>query len=464
MINLRGKQQEVLNLPYDGHNVVLGVAGSGKSVCAVYRASYLDKVTKEPVLLLSYNNSLVNYLDDVSEGLLNNVNLKTFHKFAIEYLKSFGLLGYNQIVSNDWKKEKLIMDAISSVVSRIGVNSTLDRTEFIIEEIKWMQRIGALQRDEYENIERIGRGDSRLLKENRKYIFDVFEEYMRLRALQGYRYDWDDIAYYFYKDAEDRTFKPQYKHILIDEGQDFSPAMIKSIVNYSQNNGSIIFFGDSAQQIYGNKISWRKSGLQIRKVYNLDENHRNTAQIERLANEIRKSMNLSDEEITLNTKSLSNGELPNLYKFSSQSQEISFAVKKSRELSKNESVAVIFRTNRDISDFCDTLIKENISFVRVDREAKGYQKNKGVFVGTYYSMKGLEFDSVIIPYCTNDKLFDESRLKALESEAEMNIEIAKLLYVAVTRAKRRLYITYSNEIASIFPHTKNLVNLISDGD
>ena len=29
---LKGKQQEVLNLPYDGHGIVCGVAGSGKAI------------------------------------------------------------------------------------------------------------------------------------------------------------------------------------------------------------------------------------------------------------------------------------------------------------------------------------------------------------------------------------------------------------------------------------------------
>lgn len=39
MFKLRGKQQEILNLSYSGHNIVLGPAGSGKSVCAVQRAN-----------------------------------------------------------------------------------------------------------------------------------------------------------------------------------------------------------------------------------------------------------------------------------------------------------------------------------------------------------------------------------------------------------------------------------------
>lgn len=62
MFKLKGKQQEVLYLPQNGHGVICGVAGSGKSVCAVMRAKYIQELTKGRVLLLTYNNSLINYM------------------------------------------------------------------------------------------------------------------------------------------------------------------------------------------------------------------------------------------------------------------------------------------------------------------------------------------------------------------------------------------------------------------
>ncbi|MBE6069355.1 MAG: DNA helicase [Clostridium lundense] len=463
MLKLRGKQQEVLNLPYDGHNVVLGVAGSGKSVCATQRSAFLSKVTEEKVLLLSFNNSLVNYLDDISKGYLSNVSLRTYHSFATEYMRQNGLLHGNEILTKDWEKESLIKEAIECIKRRIGNNSTLERREFIIEEIKWMQRIGALERTNYENIERLGRGNTRLLKENRKYIFDVYEEYIQLRAKKGYRYDWDDISYYFYMDANERSFTGKYKHIIIDEGQDFSPAMIKSIVAYMKKNGSVLFFGDTAQQIYGNKISWKKSGLNIRKVYNLDENYRNTIEIEYLANEIRNNMALAEEEITNNTNSLSKGEIPSLISFNNEIEEFNFVAAKAKELSNDGSIAVVFKKNNDVIEFTSKLDREKIPYTKVDRDTKNFANLKGIFVGTYYSTKGLEFDSVIIPYCTDSHLIDNGRALALDSEQEVNSEVSKLLYVAVTRAKKRLLITYTNEVVRVFPKNKNLYKSVKGG-
>lgn len=52
----RGKQLEVLDLKPEGHNVVLGTAGSGKTTLAIYRAIYLATLDdKERVLLVTFN-------------------------------------------------------------------------------------------------------------------------------------------------------------------------------------------------------------------------------------------------------------------------------------------------------------------------------------------------------------------------------------------------------------------------
>ena len=108
---LKGKQQEVLNLPYDGHGIVCGVAGSGKSYCAVKRARFLKDVTMEKVLLLTFNNSLINYMVDKADDLLNDINVTTYHKFITNCMRQNGLIGYNEILSYENKKNKYIEEA-----------------------------------------------------------------------------------------------------------------------------------------------------------------------------------------------------------------------------------------------------------------------------------------------------------------------------------------------------------------
>ena len=95
----RGKQREVIELPIRGHNVVLGVAGSGKSVCALQRAKYIRNTNinsqvsnlfspnphiNNNILVLSYNKTLATYLSEMSreQDSFAKIEVKTYHSFA----------------------------------------------------------------------------------------------------------------------------------------------------------------------------------------------------------------------------------------------------------------------------------------------------------------------------------------------------------------------------------------------
>ncbi len=66
--------------------------------------------------------------------------------------------------------------------------------------------------------------------------------------------------------------------------------------------------------------------------------------------------------------------------------------------------------------------------------------NEKIMISTIHKAKGLEFENVIIPACTDDNY--PSYFAKKEGE-EAIIENARLLYVAMTRAKKRLLITSS---------------------
>lgn len=69
----------------------------------------------------------------------------------------------------------------------------------------------------------------------------------------------------------------------------------------------------------------------------------------------------------------------------------------------------------------------------------------------YQSAKGLEFDTVFAPYCSESRIPDQDKITALEDREEALSEECKLIYVAVTRAKRGLVISYSGQSAEIIP-------------
>ena len=64
MIYLNPEQDKLVRLDSRGHLLIRGVAGSGKTTIALYRAkylseNYLDMFTANKILVLTYNRTLV---------------------------------------------------------------------------------------------------------------------------------------------------------------------------------------------------------------------------------------------------------------------------------------------------------------------------------------------------------------------------------------------------------------------
>lgn len=67
----------------DGHRVIHGVAGSGKTMILGYRCVYLAQTSSKPILVLCYNTSLAGRLKQVLETrcLSDKVSVSEFtHK------------------------------------------------------------------------------------------------------------------------------------------------------------------------------------------------------------------------------------------------------------------------------------------------------------------------------------------------------------------------------------------------
>ena len=141
---------------------------------------------------------------------------------------------------------------------------------------------------QYLLIERKGRG-SALNKTERETTYNILEEYRKTRQSLGYTFDWDDMAMTLNDEFSADQSARLYRHIIIDEGQDFSPEMVKALVAYMPNNGSLTYFADMAQQIYGKSLRWKDYALQpIGGAYTLKENYRSTPEIIAFAQEIAK--------------------------------------------------------------------------------------------------------------------------------------------------------------------------------
>jgi len=94
LIRVMDLQQEQLarNLG-EGHRVIHGVAGSGKTLILGYRAEQLAKMLQKPILVLCYNVALSSKLASVmkEKRLAEKVNVKTFHSWCVEQLRLYNV-------------------------------------------------------------------------------------------------------------------------------------------------------------------------------------------------------------------------------------------------------------------------------------------------------------------------------------------------------------------------------------
>ncbi|WP_054743957.1 3'-5' exonuclease [Cellulosilyticum ruminicola] len=121
---------------------------------------------------------------------------------------------------------------------------------------------------------------------------------------------------------------------------------------------------------------------------------------------------------------------------------------------KTSKVAILVRTRelvRKIQRFM-----HDINDYQVLRGEMGYwNENINLSIGTYHAAKGLEFDTVIMPFCNTEVIPDESNLRAFDDRDDALAEEIKLIYVTVTRARRGLILTYSGTRSELIPENKN---------
>ena len=445
----KGAQLEVLGLPAVGHHVILGTAGSGKTLMAVLRAEYLAELQPTArVLLVTFNRSLVAYCKALRRRPVTNVDVLTYHQLATSYMKSRGIA--LRIDQYPLKRVQAALEAIRLQYPDVPILSR--PPELFANEFRWMARSGITSLDEYLATNRSGAADTRIDRDSRPYVFKVYERYLQERTAAGYSHDWDDLSLdLLYRLGEAGVHL--YDHVIIDEGQDFAPTMLRALVKMTNPKGSVTFFGDVAQQIYGARTTWRSAGLQVDRVIRFEENYRNTRQVAQLALALCE-MFRTTPDIVLPKEPRADGPLPMVIEFDTKEQERQSVIDLARKLGRTQQTVILLRTRQDEKLYLNSLRGANVC--RLHRSLRLWSRDPGVWVGTYHASKGMEFDAVIMPECTADNFPHSSRLASSWDDNEARVDDARLLYVGITRARTRLIITYTGQLTSLLPNDDQL--------
>ncbi|RJG02879.1 DEAD/DEAH box helicase [Noviherbaspirillum sedimenti] len=87
------QQEQLARSLGEGHRVIHGVAGSGKTLILGYRAEHLAKMCQRPILVLCYNKTLAAKLASTlaAKGLQDKVNVVNFHAWCVRQLKAYNV-------------------------------------------------------------------------------------------------------------------------------------------------------------------------------------------------------------------------------------------------------------------------------------------------------------------------------------------------------------------------------------
>lgn len=210
---------------------------------------------------------------------------------------------------------------------------------------------------------------------------------------------------------EGKKASNDFRHVVIDEAQDYSPLQFKVIRELIGSkyftvvgdvNQRLIKFDDEAPML---KLPEIFDDVNT-EIYNLNKSYRSTSEIMEYANKFLKE----DKIVPL----VRQGDAVYQKKTTSAEEFKSEIVNKVKEFNAEgmDSVAIITRNGERLKEIW-SLLKEDIHLVKFDKEEVLY-KGGNLIIPAYFA-KGLEFDAVIIAELEKDEKTGEDLIKYIMS-------------------------------------------------
>jgi superfamily I DNA/RNA helicase len=267
---------------------------------------------------------------------------------------------------------------------------------------------------------------------------------------------WSSVARAVGELLQSRSDRP-YSHIVADEAQDLSPAQLlflRSLV--APGDDDITLGADIGQRIYRRPFSWLAAGIDVRgRACRLRVSYRSTQQILRLADRVvLPPVAEGQEDLLRDAVAVRAGPKPRLVPCASVTEEAEAAGKWIRACLDDgipaAQIAIFARTSTMVERVgakAARLAGTKWAELKDEREPEG----DTIMLGTIHAAKGLEFRAVAIIGCGHNQIPLPSVLTATTSARDVALAEAserQLLYVALTRARDLLLVTWTGEPSS----------------
>ena len=440
---LHPSQRKLVATNFNGPARVLGGAGTGKTVVAMHRAKFLASqcAENERVLFTTFTKSLIH---DIKKNLqkicsfdeLKKIDVQHLDAWCSNFLRSKNLK--HQIAYDGHPMRTKFWNQALEAASTGDFSSDFLREEW--EKVIQYHDVSTFA--DYASLPRPGR-NHRLSRLQRKAIWPVFEEY---RILLNENQVWEPAD--MFRAARDLLTTDRisagYKHILVDEIQDFHPQafrLLRAMIpedEYSKND--LFLVGDGHQNIYGHHIVLGQLGINIRgRGHRLKLNYRTPEETRKWAVSILENLPINDldggTDSSAGYHSSMSGPEPtilNCKSFDDEVQHIASWFKELREADPSYIACVAVRTNAERDQFSEALTEHGCAVHAITGDAMDIDDPSPIRLATTHRIKGLEFDHVCLADCDPESI---SNLPVGRQPVERC-----LLHVAATRTKNSLLV------------------------
>lgn len=457
--------------------LVLAGAGSGKTSVLVARAGWLlakGNAAAEQILLLAFGRKAAQEMDErIRERLhTEEITARTFHSLALYIIQqgSKKVPIVSKLENDTAARNKLFITTWRQQCSEKKAQAKGWR-QWLEEEMQWsvpegnfwddekLQRRLAPRLDRWVSLIRMhGGAQAEMIANAPEDIRDLFSKRIKLMAplLKAWKsalkeesaVDFSGLIHQAIVILEKGRFISPWKHILVDEFQDISPQRAALLAALRKQNSQTTLFavGDDWQAIY------RFSGAQLSLTTrfhqtfgegdrcDLDTTYRFNSRIGEVANRF---IQQNPHQLAKPLNSLTNGDKKSVTLLD-ESQLDALLDKLSGFAKTEERILILARYHHlkpaNLEKAATRWPKLQLEFMTI-HASKGQQADYVIIVGLHEGSDGF-------PAPARESIMEEALLPAVEDFPDA--EERRLLYVALTRARHRVWLLFNKDTPSCF--------------